>query len=64
MRYTCTDRTGKQSKGSYHNQGCGELREHDMCRDTPDPYGGGKKNYVIEAPGRFHLKSGRLQQLL
>ncbi|CAL5224838.1 g7592 [Coccomyxa viridis] len=31
--------------------------------DTPDPYSGGKKNYVIEAPGRYHLKSGRLQQL-
>ena len=33
------------------------------CRDTPDPYSGGKKNYVIEAPGRYHLKSGKLQQL-
>ncbi|CAK0787804.1 hypothetical protein CVIRNUC_011026 [Coccomyxa viridis] len=31
--------------------------------DTPDPYSGGKRNYVIEAPGRYHLKSGRLQQL-
>ena len=40
-----------------------ELRERGMCRDTPDPYGGGKKNYVVEAPGRYHLKSGRLQQL-
>ena len=40
-----------------------ELRERGMCRDTPDPYGGKKKNYVIEAPGRYHLKSGRLQQL-
>ena len=34
-----------------------------LCRDSPDPYSGGKKNYVIEAPGHYHLKSGRLQQL-
>lgn len=32
-------------------------------RDTPDPYGGGKKNYVIEAPGRYRLKSGRVTRL-
>ena len=32
-------------------------------RDTPDPYGGGRKNYVIDAPGRYRLKSGRVTRL-
>lgn len=31
--------------------------------DTPDPYGEGKKNYVIDSPGTYYLKSGRLQKL-
>lgn len=31
--------------------------------DTPDPYGGGNKNYVIDSPGTYYLKSGRLQKL-
>ena len=60
--YTCAGRSGKQSRAAMTIREV-ELREHGMCRDTPDPYSGGKKNYVIEAPGRYHLKSGRLQQL-
>lgn len=36
--------------------------DHDW--DTPDPYGsGGQKNYVVEGPGTFRLKSGKLQRL-
>ncbi|KAK9836988.1 hypothetical protein WJX81_004476 [Elliptochloris bilobata] len=31
--------------------------------DTPDPYGSGRKNYVIDAPGRYRLKSGRIARL-
>lgn len=33
----------------------------DACRDTPDP-STGSKNYVIDAPGRYHLKSGKIVQ--
>lgn len=31
--------------------------------DTPDPYGGGKKNYVVDRPGVYQLKAGRLHKL-
>jgi protein-tyrosine-phosphatase len=28
--------------------------------DTPDPYGGGQKNYKITAPGTYVLRSGKV----
>ena len=32
--------------------------------DTPDPYGtGGQQNYVIEGPGVYRLKSGKVLRL-
>ena len=31
--------------------------------DTPDPYGSGKRNYVIDSPGTYRLTHGRVQRL-
>ncbi|KAK9805187.1 hypothetical protein WJX72_004677 [[Myrmecia] bisecta] len=31
--------------------------------DTPDPSGGGRRNYVIDSPGRYRLKSGQLHRV-
>ena len=40
------------------------LNNGDNDWDTPDPHGGGQKNYVIDGgPGTYYLKSGRLQKL-
>lgn len=31
--------------------------------DSPDPYGGDNQNYIVERPGMYYLKSGKLQRL-
>ena len=33
--------------------------------DTPDPYGSSQtKNYVIDTPGKYRLKAGKISQVL
>lgn len=39
------------------------MNNGDDSWDSPNPYGSEKRNYIIDSPGTYYLKSGHLQKL-